>query len=114
MPPLHLANGQFSGESDLADGCFDKKGAGLAIVLGSIRKDGLAVGLLDPSWNSLKVPQMTSGQLLTCVYLGGLLLPCLVTLLTIGREMGFLYAARLAVRQAGWVVFFSLLIAWVL
>ena len=65
-------------------------------------------------WNSLKVPLMTSGQLLTCVYLGGLLLPCLVTLLTIGREMGFLYAARLAVRQAGWVVFFSLLIAWVL
>ncbi len=85
----------------------------IAIVLGSIRKDGIAIGLLDPSWNSLKVPAMTSGQLLTSVYLAGLLLPCLVTLLTIARELGGAQAVKLAFRQAAWVVVFSIGIGWI-
>lgn len=81
-----------------------------AIILGSIRKDGIAVGLLDPSWEALKVSAMTPGQLLTSVYLAGLLLPCLVTLLTIARELGVRHALNLAARQAGWVVLFSLVL----
>ena len=87
-------------------------GAAMAIVLGSIRKDGIAIGLLDSSWDSLKVGSMTSGQLLTSVYLAGVLLPCLVTLFTIARELGIPYAAKLAARQAAWASLFSLCIAW--
>lgn len=83
-----------------------------AIVLGSIRKDGITIGLLDPSLNALKIPSMTSGQLLTCVYLAGMLLPCLVTLLTVARELGPHPAFRLALRQASWACLFSILIAW--
>ena len=81
-----------------------------AVVLGSVRKDGLAVGLLEPSWNALKIPDMTPGQLLTSVYLAGLLLPCLVTLFTIARELGVKHALKLAVRQAAWVVLFAVCI----
>lgn len=87
--------------------------AATAVVLGSVRKDGIAIGLLDSSWNSLKVPAMTSGQLLTSVYLAGVFMPCLVTLLAVAKELGFSFAAKLAVRQAAWASLFSFCIAWI-
>lgn len=87
--------------------------AATAVVLGSIRKDGLAIGLLDSDWGTLKVAVETPAQVLTAVYLAGVLLPCLVTLFTIGREMGWKFATRLCTRQMAWAVGFSLVIAWV-
>ena len=86
--------------------------AATAVVLGSIRKDGLAIGLLDSEWGALKVALTTPAQVLTAVYLAGVLLPCLVTLFTIGREMKWKFAAKLCARQMAWAAGFSLIIAW--
>lgn len=86
--------------------------AATAIALGSVRKDGIAIGLLDDDWGTLKVGLESPAQVLTAVYLAGVLLPCLVTLNTIGREMGWRYAARLCSRQVAWASVFGLIIAW--
>ena len=86
--------------------------AALAVVLGSVRKDGLAIGLLNGDWGSLKVPLDTSAQVLTAVYLAGVLLPCLVTVLTVGREMGPRFALKMIGRQVCFAVLFALGIAW--
>ncbi len=86
--------------------------AALAVVLGSIRKDGLAIGLLNGDWDSLKVPMESSVQVLTAVYLAGVLLPCLVTVLTVAREMRLKFALKMVARQVLFVAFFSLCIAW--
>ena len=87
--------------------------AATAVVLGSIRKDGLAIGLLDSDWGALKVALETPAQVLTAVYLAGVLLPCLVTLFTIGKEMRWKFALGLCGRQMAWAAGFSLLIAWI-
>ena len=93
--------------------CFNLPGeAATAVVLGSIRKDGLAIGLLDSDWEALKVGLETPAQVLTAVYLAGVLLPCLVTLLAIGREMRWRFAAKLCARQMAWAAGFSFAIAW--
>ncbi|WP_287300842.1 hypothetical protein [Okeania sp. SIO2F5] len=51
-------------------------------------------------------------QILTGVYLTGVLLPCLVTLLTIVPEKSLRFALLLLSRQAIATIFFSLLLAW--
>ena len=84
----------------------------LAVVLGSVRKDGLAIGLLNGEMDSLKVVLDTPVQVLTSVYLAGVLLPCLVTVLTIGREMGFSFAIKMIGRQVFFAAIFALCIAW--
>jgi len=86
--------------------------AASAVVLGSIRKDGIAIGLLESAGGSLKVALTTPSQVLTAVYLAGVLLPCLVTVFTIVREMRWKFAARLCARQMLWAAGFGLLIAW--
>ncbi|MCH2155324.1 MAG: hypothetical protein MK080_04930 [Opitutales bacterium] len=86
--------------------------AALAIVLGSVRKDGIAIGLLDTDWTSLKVPLDTPFQLLTAVYLAGVLLPCLVTIITVAREMQLRFALKMVLRQVVYAMAFSLCIAW--
>jgi len=86
--------------------------AALAVVLGSVRKDGLAIGLLDGSWDTLKMPLDSSVQVLTAVYLAGVLLPCLVTVLTVAKEMRPSFALKMVGRQACFAVIFSLCIAW--
>lgn len=86
--------------------------AALAVVLGSVRKDGLAIGLLDGSWDSLKMPLDSPIQVLTAVYLAGVLLPCLVTVLTVAKEMRPSFALKMVGRQACFAVLFSLCIAW--
>ena len=87
--------------------------AALAVVLGSVRKDGLAIGLLNGDLDSLKLPLDTSVQVLTAVYLAGVLLPCLVTVLTVVREMGSQFALKMVGRQACFAAFFAFCIAWI-
>ena len=87
--------------------------AALAVVLGSVRKDGLAIGLLDGDWGALKVPLDGSVQVLTAVYLAGVLLPCLVTVFTVAKEMGPRFAIKMVGRQAGFAALFALSIAWI-
>ncbi len=86
--------------------------AALAVVLGSVRKDGLAIGLLNGDWGALKVSLDTPVQVLTAVYLAGVLLPCLVTVLTVAKEMRPAFALKMVGRQACIAAVFSLCIAW--
>lgn len=87
--------------------------AATSIVLGSIRKDGIAIGMLDDDWGTLKVGLESPAQVLTVVYLAGVLLPCLVTLFTIGKEMRWKFALKLCGRQMAWAAGFALVIGWV-
>jgi ferrous iron transport protein B len=77
--------------------------AALGILLASIRKDGLLL---------LSKTPMSGAQVLTAVYLAGVLLPCLVTLLTIAREKSWRFALKLAGGQALAACLFSILLAW--
>ena len=86
--------------------------AATAVILGSVRKDGIAIGLLDSTGNSLKVALDSPAQALTAVYLAGVLLPCLVTLFTIAREMHWKFACKLCARQMLWAAGFAFVIAW--
>ena len=81
--------------------------AALAVVLASVRKDGILL-LAEPS----VAASLSAVQLLTAVYLAGVLLPCLVTCLTIAREQSRAFALRLMGRQALAATGFSALLAW--
>ena len=81
--------------------------ASLPIVLASIRKDGLLL-FAEPETLAMLTPL----QVLTGVYLAGVLLPCLVTLLTIMQEKSSRFALLLLGKQAIAGVVFSLLLAW--
>jgi len=87
--------------------------AALAVVLGSVRKDGIAIGLLDGDFGALKVPLESPVQVLTAVYLAGVLLPCLVTVLAVAREMRPGFALKMVGRQACFAALFSLGIGWI-
>lgn len=82
--------------------------AALAVVLASVRKDGIFLLAADdgPAF------PMTAAQALTAVYLAGVLLPCLVTAMTIGRETGWRKTSKLLARQAGFAILFALILAW--
>ncbi|MEM9347231.1 MAG: nucleoside recognition domain-containing protein [Planctomycetota bacterium] len=80
----------------------------LAVILSSVRKDGIFLLATD---DGLSFP-MTAAQSLTAVYLAGVLLPCLVTALTIGKEMGWKPTSKILLRQAGFAVVFALILAW--
>lgn len=86
--------------------------AAMAVVFGAVRKDGIAVGLLDSESGALKVALETPAHVLTAVYLSGVLLPCIVTVFTIIREMRWKFAVQLCLRQVAWASGFSVLIAW--
>ncbi|MYI65494.1 MAG: hypothetical protein F4107_06080 [Gemmatimonadetes bacterium] len=81
--------------------------AALAVVLASVRKDGILL-LAEPG----VAASLSAVQLLTAVYLAGVLLPCLVTCLTIAREQSRGFALRLVGRQALAATGFSALLAW--
>ncbi|MEL4897103.1 nucleoside recognition domain-containing protein [Crocosphaera sp. Alani8] len=81
--------------------------ASLPIVLASIRKDGLLL-FAEPETLAMLTPL----QVLTGVYLAGVLLPCLVTLLTIMQEKSSRFALLLLGKQAIAAMFFSLFLAW--
>ena len=76
-------------------------------IFASIRKDGLLL-FAEPDTLALLTPL----QILTGVYLAGVLLPCLVTALTIAREQSVLFAVRLMARGAIAAIVFSMLLAW--
>ena len=81
--------------------------AALPVILASIRKDGLLL-FAEPDTLALLTPL----QILTGVYLAGVLLPCLVTALTIAREQSVRFAVGLMARQAIAATAFSMLLAW--
>ncbi len=81
--------------------------AALTVVLASVRKDGILL-LAEPG----VAAGLSAVQLLTAVYLAGVLLPCLATCLTIAREQGRAFALRLVGRQAVAATGFSVLLAW--
>jgi len=81
--------------------------ASLPVILASIRKDGL---LLFAQADTVSV--LTPLQILTGVYLAGVLLPCLVTVLTIAREQSLRFAFKLIAQQAIAAIGFSVLLAW--
>ncbi|WP_264556581.1 nucleoside recognition domain-containing protein [Halocatena marina] len=92
-------------------GIFNLPGeTALVVVLGSIRKDGLL--LLQSDGLSSTLSAMTPVQVLTAVYLAGVLLPCLVTAITVAKELSPKYAGRMMLRQAAAAAGFSLLIGW--
>ena len=78
-----------------------------AVVMASVRKDGILL-LAEPG----VATSLSAVQLLTAVYLAGVLLPCLVTCLTVAREQGGAFALRLVGRQALATTGFSALLAW--
>jgi ferrous iron transport protein B len=82
--------------------------AALPVVLASIRKDGI---LLFAEGSLLE--SLTPLQILTGVYLAGVLLPCLVTALTIAREHSRTFALKLLARQALFAAAFTAALAWV-
>lgn len=81
--------------------------AALPVIMASIRKDGILLFTAAPT-----LAQVTPVQLLTGVYLAGVLLPCLVTALTIAREQSLHFALRLVIQQATAAILFALLLAW--
>lgn len=80
--------------------------AALPVLLASIRKDGILLFTEGGLAGAL-----TPLQLLTGVYLAGVLLPCLVTALTIARESSLRLAALLTARQALAAVLFAAALA---
>ena len=90
-------------------GVFDLPAqSSLAVVLASVREDGIFLLAAD---DGAAFP-MTAAQSLTAVYLAGVLLPCLVTAMTIGRETGWKATSKLLARQAGFATLFALVLAW--
>ncbi|WP_436716903.1 nucleoside recognition domain-containing protein [Roseiconus lacunae] len=82
--------------------------AALPVVLASVRKDGI---FLLTANDGLSFP-MTAAQSLTAIYLAGVLLPCLVTAMTIGHETGWKTTSKLLARQAGFAALFAIALAW--
>jgi len=84
--------------------------AALPVVVASLRKDGILL-FLNPGSEELRV-SLTGLQILTGVYLAGVLVPCLVTALTIAREQSWRFAGWLIARQMAAAIAFSLILAW--
>ncbi|MWV41590.1 nucleoside recognition domain-containing protein [Natrialba sp. INN-245] len=83
--------------------------AALPVVLASIRKDGIALLTADTAG----VAALSPVEVLVAVYLAGVLLPCLVTAITVAREVSWTFVATMLARQAGAAIGFALVIAWV-
>jgi Fe2+ transport system protein B len=82
--------------------------AALPVIFASVRKDGILIFANQETVNAL-----SSMQILTGVYLAGVALPCLVTALTIKREMGWQFAAQLVSKQFLAAIVFALILAFV-
>lgn len=74
-----------------------------AVVMSAVRKNGMATVLIDPA-GGLKVPLHSASQLLGAVLLAGMVLPCVVTSLTLGKELGWRRTLPLLGRQAAVVL----------
>lgn len=73
------------------------KATALAVFVSIPRKDGML--LLNANDGGL-LHALSAGQLFVVVYLASTLTPCLVTLATVGRELGFRNAVAVTGRQA--------------
>nr|WP_228434496.1 nucleoside recognition domain-containing protein [Natrarchaeobaculum aegyptiacum] len=82
--------------------------ATLPIVLAAIRKDGIALLTAETAG----VATLSPVQVLVAVYLAGVVLPCLVTAVTVAREVSWRFVASMLGRQALAAVGFALAIAW--
>ena len=81
--------------------------AALPTVLAAVRKDGI---LLLAEANT--VASLSAAQLLVATFLAGTVLPCLVTAITMGRELGLRFTGRLVVQQAAFAVAVAAAIGW--
>ena len=81
--------------------------AALPTVLAAVRKDGI---LLLAEGGS--VASLSASQLLVATFLAGTVLPCLVTAITMGRELGLRFAGRLIVQQAAFAAVVAAGIGW--
>jgi ferrous iron transport protein B len=83
--------------------------AALPLVLASIRKDGIALLTADAAGLAALSPV----EVLVAVYLAGVLLPCLVTAITVAHEVSVRFVARMLARQAAAAIAFALALAWI-
>lgn len=83
--------------------------AALVVVLSSIRKDGIMLLASNDIGLSL-----SPAQILTGVYLAGVLLPCIVTLFTIQKELNWKIAFNTIIKQVFFALIFTLILAWVI
>jgi ferrous iron transport protein B len=81
--------------------------AALPVVLALVRKDGILL-FAKPDL----VEALTPLQVLTGVYLAGVLLACLVTMLTIAREQSKRFVLKLIGRQALAATVLTILLTW--
>ena len=83
-------------------------GTALPVVFAAIRKDGIALFTADAAG----IASLSPVDVLVAVYLAGVLLPCLVTAITVAREVSIRFVATMLARQAAAAIGFALAIAW--
>ncbi len=81
--------------------------AAMPTVLAAVRKDGIL--LLAEAGT---VASLSATQLLVATFLAGTVLPCLVTAITIGRELGLRFAGRLVAQQSAFAVTVAATVGW--
>ena len=81
--------------------------AAMPTALAAVRKDGIL--LLAEAGT---VASLSATQLLVATFLAGTVLPCLVTAITIGRELGLRFAGRLVVQQSAFAVTVAATVGW--
>jgi len=81
--------------------------AAMPTALAAVRKDGIL--LLAEAGT---VASLSATQLLVATFLAGTVLPCLVTAITIGRELGPRFAGRLVVQQSAFAVTVAATVGW--
>ncbi len=79
----------------------------LPTVLAAIRKDGILLLAEEGT-----VASLSATQLLVATFLAGTMLPCLVTTITIGRELGLRFTGGLIVRQAAFAIAVAVVVGW--
>ena len=106
---------QWSGVLDAAGGLLAPAMAVFALpadaamptALAAVRKDGIL--LLAEAGT---VASLSAAQLLVATFLAGTALPCLVTAVTIGRELGLRFAGRLVAQQFAFAVMVAATVGW--
>ena len=81
--------------------------AAMPTVLAAVRKDGIL--LLAEAGT---VASLSATQLLVATFLAGTVLPCLVTAITIGRELGLRLAGKLVAQQFAFAVTVAATVGW--
>ncbi len=81
--------------------------AAMPTVLAAVRKDGIL--LLAEAGT---VASLSATQLLVATFLAGTVLPCLVTAITIGRELGMRFAGTLVLKQSAFAATVAAVVGW--